>query len=385
MVVGSCVLSSLVFLTSPPCAGAVFLSGASDSLAVAPSLLSFKTCEDIQAIAGKPLEDNVTIEGLEGVSGDDILPEIGKLFEDLCSSSSTKLAAFQPFANVEQAASPQHKLEGVSEILVHAQGALATGYLIPLPIPNGWRSATKRIVQNYNLDLHTHAAQRRCMLSFQGTHSVRDAGVIASFAVQKLCGAKFHSGFVKGVHDLLKMPAFRSAWLPLLSGPTCSGGVTVTGHSMGGAFAEILNHCLNRGNLSELVGVGVKEHAFKIKALYTFSAPRVTQAPGVVNPLEKSGCYPGVRVSHSGDIVPVMTLGTVPVPIHPKMRAISLSKKCNNFKKGTCEPVAWGGYACDAREVVTFPRTSGSIDPFMNAHRVTTTIKDLDEVVRLER
>mmetsp|Transcript_113308 Transcript_113308/g.241808 ORF Transcript_113308/g.241808 Transcript_113308/m.241808 type:complete len:236 (-) Transcript_113308:16-723(-) len=125
-----------------------------------------------------------------------------------------------------------------------------------------------------------------CVIAFSGTDSPFD--IVDNFdgRTVNMCGFEgVHRGFASEVNDLLAAPEWKKTFRPYLSGRDCRGGVTVVGHSLGGAQASIFAACANNGR---------RPYSFTVKALYTHGgpAPSKTQLP---NHEAADGCFAGAR------------------------------------------------------------------------------------------
>jgi len=108
-----------------------------------------------------------------------------------------------------------------------------------------------------------------------------------------VCGSETVRGFAVTAKEMLTLPAW-TAFADMLAGDGCRDGVTVLGTSLGGALAEIVAGCANRGHLGELQGADLP--AFHVDRLFTFGAPPTAVVP-IANHHggQKDGCFPGKR------------------------------------------------------------------------------------------
>jgi len=137
---------------------------------------------------------------------------------------------------------------------------------------------------------------------------IRDHDPVLS---ETVCGSQLARGFVSKAKEMLGLSVW-TAFANKLAADGCRGGVTVLGTSLGGALAEIVAGCANRGQLDELQGAGLP--SFHVDRLFTFGAPPTAVVP-IAN--RNSGrkddeCFPGKRIflnspSGSTDLVAYST------------------------------------------------------------------------------
>jgi len=159
----------------------------------------------------------------------------------------------------------------------------------------------------------------QCVLSLAGTNSPFDMTDNFDGRTRTMCGFEgVHRGFASEVDDLLEHSSWTGILLPYLNGASCSGGVTVVGHSLGGAQASIFAACANNGS---------RPFGFKVKALYTHggAAPSKTPLP---NNEAADGCFAGARF-YTADLLdydPIAALSQSLLFRHPQVPAVRLSR-----------------------------------------------------------
>ena len=123
------------------------------------------------------------------------------------------------------------------------------------------------------------------VISIRGTANPENVKVDVEikFIKDDTLGIEVHKGFAKASNELLtdlkKSSSVLDKHLPII----------VTGHSLGGAIAVI-------------VGMHLKEMNYKLKAIYTYGQPKLTDRHGA----EKYKSIPLIRYANDKDIVPLV-------------------------------------------------------------------------------
>lgn len=192
----------------------------------------------------------------------------------------------------------------------------------------GWELAEQLQLQSCaagetdNFAIYRHAAANECVLAIAGTDSATD--MLDNFDGRAVADCGFpdiHSGYMSEVNDLLKACHFQTNFVPLLNSSNCSGGITVTGHSLGGGVASVFAACANNP---------AKPFTFHVNKLWTFGAPAVSSHP-LHNGIATDGCFAGGRIWNQD------TLTIDPIPglsrglnfFHPRLEATRLYEKAS--------------------------------------------------------
>lgn len=169
-------------------------------------------------------------------------------------------------------------------------------------------------------DLYTiYRHGNECVLACAGTNDVADWLSNADARTTTKCGfEKMHMGFALEVDDLTNHAVWQDQMVPYLKGTSCSAGVTIVGHSLGGAQAAILAACANNGT---------KPFGFTAKALYTVGGAAPAKAP-LPNKEAADSCFAGARFYNHDkiEVDPVAALAQTLKFFHPRVPAVRLSK-----------------------------------------------------------
>lgn len=197
-----------------------------------------------------------------------------------------------------------------------------------------------------NFALYTFSAERMCALAVAGTDHAMDMQDNFDGRVTYACGFDgIHQGYWGEVSDLLNSCEFHQDFLPTLQSETCSGGVHIVGHSLGGGVASVLAACANNP---------ARPYGFEVECLWTFGAPGVSKTP-LVNSLSSSGCFKGGRFwnqdSLSMDPIPGLSRGLNFV--HPRLKATRLDEKASEFHATS--------YTCDTIHAHQLPNPTDAL------------------------
>jgi len=113
---------------------------------------------------------------------------------------------------------------------------------------NGWALVGTALAGDEDVThLFQHPGSLKCMMTFEGSDSFSDWVTDAKILRKSFCGLpqKFHAGFTNEVRRMTSSNQFQSNIRSKLS--KCNG-VTVTGHSLGGATATLFAACVDGGN-----------------------------------------------------------------------------------------------------------------------------------------
>jgi len=191
---------------------------------------------------------------------------------------------------------------------------------------------------------------------------------------ERVCGEATVHGFVKQARKLFSLTEW-AAYAKFLAGPLCSNGVSVVGTSWGGAIAEVLAGCANRGSLSELQGASLL--AFQVDRLYTFGAPPTSFAP-ISDPHASSQCFAGHRVflasevgSGATDLIAFST--GINGYVHAKQDAIQLIERADGRFDVKLHP-------CNAERTSAEPDWA-TVAPFLNKLWGTNGTMSLERII----
>ncbi|CAJ1442508.1 unnamed protein product [Effrenium voratum] len=214
---------------------------------------------------------------------------------------------------------------------------------------DGWAGGWKVVAEYYN-DTHSllvnghdvvalFARGDQCMIAFSGTHGLADWSTNLNTKTKATLAAcnvyDAHEGFFEAFQQFVMNDAWVNVFEPYLEA-NCGGGIWTTGHSQGGAVAEIMAACLNGAGeeltIPDLVRWGRLVHPSRtvptnvsVKGIYTYAAPGAAYTP-LSNALSPYGIFEGRRFYNqddwSFDVVP--WLGFPFGLLHGKYAAVKL-------------------------------------------------------------
>jgi len=177
-------------------------------------------------------------------------------------------------------------------------------------------------VREWDDNLAVYQNGKECTLAFTGSeYKLADGGLrdwltnAAAIPIPK-CGNWIHLGFYNEVRRATMTSHWRNTMQPFLASDSCSGGIYVVGHSLGGAAAEVFTACVNQKK-QWLWGKN-----FAVKEVYTIGAPAVSRRPLQ----QHDGCLKGARIYNEDDdqYDPVPFVAQKAGMVHPKLKAIRL-------------------------------------------------------------
>merc|ERR1719507_467415 len=180
-------------------------------------------------------------------------------------------------------------------------------------------------VREWDDNLAVYQNGKECTLAFAGSEAKPSEGGLrdwftnaAAIPIPK-CGNWIHLGFYNEVRRATMTRHWRNTMQPFLASDSCSGGIYVVGHSLGGAAAEVFTACVNQKK-QWLWGKN-----FAVKEVYTIGAPAVSRRPLQ----QHDGCLKGARIYNEDDdqYDPVPFVAQKAGMVHPKLKAIRLKEK----------------------------------------------------------
>lgn len=224
----------------------------------------------------------------------------------------------------------------------------------------GWRLVQQLHVSEHHglshdrANVYSHDGE--CAIAIAGSDDVNDWLNDFDLAKTDFCGfTNVHRGAARELEGMLGHSGWKDSVAPYLSGPQCSGGVTVIGHSLGGAMASLLAACANNGS---------RPLGFTAKALYTFGAFAVSEER-LINKESADGCFAGARL-YTQDAVSVDPAAQYAQNFgfrHPQVSAVRLGEPSFMGLPTKVYHVAGCSSECAAAE------PSGGV-PAIDAHRM---------------
>jgi hypothetical protein len=209
--------------------------------------------------------------------------------------------------------------------------------------------------------LYKKRGSSECALAFSGSNDAFDwVNNFKVWSVKGMCGyEKVHKGFALETRQLFKS-SHMAAFSEIIASK-CGGAVSVAGHSLGGAIANIVAGCASSTKgLSGIgdVNAGVKD--FKVNGLYTLGAPGVSK-PGMTN---GGKCFPGKRAydydTATFDVVP--WIATKFGYMHPEVEAVEMTESGGWFGSNDAV-IGKTVYTCSSTAAEERPWKTGQIVP----------------------
>lgn len=163
-----------------------------------------------------------------------------------------------------------------------------------------------------------------CVLSFGGTSSAVDVMYgMHAFPMKNICGHKFHNGFARLLLAELDSDRWKDEIMPVLEGPLCDKKVTVVGHSIGGAMAEIFAACANSRKKKSASDERAVKIDVTVDRLYTYGAPPISNET-VTDGMAEDGCFSGDRIYNANRVEhdPIARLAFRIGFVHPQVDAV---------------------------------------------------------------
>lgn len=172
---------------------------------------------------------------------------------------------------------------------------------------------------DHNVGIYKQSApdgDRTCVLAFSGRQSLVDAVVDSLSTSVTWCGfkevqkvmASHASAFLTGIR-------FNEFERFLANPSECGAGISVVGHGLGGAMAELLAACANTPEMT----------FFNVSEVYTFGAPGISKAP-LKNLTASDGCFKGARVFNEDAMIVDAMVRRVSSYLHPKLNAVRIAE-----------------------------------------------------------
>jgi len=209
-----------------------------------------------------------------------------------------------------------------------------------------------------NVAIYRQDVRDKCILVFEGHSGLADVKTEFQTGSETWCDFKgVQSGFVMRLNHFMASSRYSEFMSYLADKQQCPGGVISTGHSLGGALANLMGACANRRGL------------FKVAGIYTFGAPGMSTVQ-ITNDLSEEGCFPGARVHTSSRLTqdPIAFLGRTKGFLHPKLLEMHIQI---NGQKVTIEE-----HACNSTHEQDYPRIRDKV-PNIREHFMGIYIRRL--------
>lgn len=229
-----------------------------------------------------------------------------------------------------------------------------------------------------NSMMFKHETENTCAISFSGiihgksTINTTAKRFLPIFGIKltDFCGYKVYDPYITNILHHTNTSRFREM-MAYAASPACSGGVKVTGVSLGGMYASLLAACAMDGKLAEL-GDGMPA-SFPVDGLWTYGAAGVTSLLPIQNKSHPDGCLKGQRLV-MGDVRANALRGELDyLPYFGNLAKISLFTKMSPFLHpkisltelvDTKDGVESRTWPCDHHESVYRPEDTGSLSLF---------------------